>query len=261
MPLLRRLGDPELLQWAVFESAFAAIGAADWDAAERRITDAIAISERSGHDLHGAWFTAHLGWVERQRGRYDRAVELGRRAVRLTAGTHHRWFATTGYSQLGATLLELGRTGEAVDLLTLARDRAEHDGAEAYLLRCLAPLAEATGSPAGAGRGGRAARRRRRARRAGVAAGHRRLSGGRPGMAAAGRARPGPGGARPAARGGGPALVGARPGRGAVVDGRPRRRWAMSRAPGALAAPPSSAAATACPRIERAARTALAALR
>jgi DNA-binding SARP family transcriptional activator len=148
VPLLRRLGDPELLQWAVFESAFGAIGAADWDAAERRITDAIAISERSGHDLHGAWFTAHLGWVERQRGRYDRAVELGRRAVRLTAGTHHRWFATTGYSQLGATLLELGRTDEAVDLLTLARDRAEHDGAEAYLLRCLAPLAEATGSRA-----------------------------------------------------------------------------------------------------------------
>ena len=39
---------------------------------------------------------------------------MGRRAVRLAAGTQHRWFATTGDSLLAGTLLELGRTDEAV---------------------------------------------------------------------------------------------------------------------------------------------------
>ncbi len=147
VPLLRRRGDSELLQWAVFESAFAAFGAADWDAAEGRVGEAITISERSGHELHAGWFTAHLSWLERLRDRYPQALDHGRRAVALTERTSHRWFATTGYSQLGVTLLGMGRTAEAIELLTRACDLAERDGAEAYLLRCLAPLAEATGSP------------------------------------------------------------------------------------------------------------------
>ncbi len=145
-PLLRRLGDPELLQWAVFESAFAAVGAADWAGAEGRIGEAITISERSGYELNGAWFTAHLGWVVRLQGRYHLALDHGRRAVQLASRTDHRWFATPGYSQLATTLLELDRTTEAVELLTAALDRAEREGAEAYVLRCLAPLAEATRS-------------------------------------------------------------------------------------------------------------------
>jgi DNA-binding SARP family transcriptional activator/tetratricopeptide (TPR) repeat protein len=147
VPLLRRLGDAALLQWAVFESAFVAFGAADWGTAEGRIGEAITISERSGHDLHAGWFTAYLSWLERLRCRYPRALDHGRRAIALTEGTNHRWFATVGYSQLGIALLETGRTAEAIELLTRACDRAEPDGAEAYLLRCLAPLAEATGSP------------------------------------------------------------------------------------------------------------------
>ncbi len=148
VPLLRRLGDLELLQWAVFESSFGAIGSADWDTAEHRITEAVTISERGGYDLHGAWFTGHLGWVERLRGRHRAAVEHGRRAVEATRRTPHRWFATCGDSQLAVTLLELGERDEARALLTVARDRAEREGAEAYLLRCLAPLAEVTGSAA-----------------------------------------------------------------------------------------------------------------
>ncbi|HVH21463.1 MAG TPA: AAA family ATPase [Pseudonocardia sp.] len=146
VPMLRRLGDLHLLEWAVFESAFASVGAADWLAAEARINEAITISRRSGYALDESWFTAHLGWVARLQGRYDDAVEHGHRAVRLAAGTEHLWFATTGDSLLAGTLLELGRTSEAARLLGAARQRAQVEGAEAYLLRCLAPLAEATGS-------------------------------------------------------------------------------------------------------------------
>ena len=94
--------------------------------------------------------------------------------------------------ELGKTLVELGRTAEAVELLTGGGTAANRDGAEAYLLRCLAPLAEATGSTeilvdadallgviCGAGR-------------VGVAAGQRCLPGGRPCLAAQWGAGPGP---------------------------------------------------------------------
>jgi hypothetical protein len=47
---------------------------------------------------------------------------------------------------LGTTLLETGATDEAVAVLELARAAAQQDDAEAIVLRCLAPLAEATGS-------------------------------------------------------------------------------------------------------------------
>ena len=51
-PLLRALGDLELLQWTVYESSFAALAAADWDAAERRIREAVDINHRAGPALH-----------------------------------------------------------------------------------------------------------------------------------------------------------------------------------------------------------------
>lgn len=148
VPLVRRLGDPELLQWAVFESAFAAVGAADWDGAEGRIGEAIAISARCGYTLDEGWFTAHLAWVARLRGHHERSLDHAGRAMGLVQGTDHRWYATSADVQMAGTLLELGRTEQAVALLTAARERAEREGAEAYLLRCLGALAEATGSPA-----------------------------------------------------------------------------------------------------------------
>jgi uncharacterized protein HemY len=47
---------------------------------------------------------------------------------------------------LATTLLELGERDEAITLLEQARQAADRDGAQAYLLLCVATLAEATGS-------------------------------------------------------------------------------------------------------------------
>jgi DNA-binding SARP family transcriptional activator/tetratricopeptide (TPR) repeat protein len=146
-PLLRRVGNLELLQWAVFESAFSAIAAADWPTAQHRIEAALAVNHRSGHPVHESWFVAYLGWLARVQGRFDEAVDHGRRAVELADRLAHRWFTPVADALLGTTLLEIGETGEALRLLTAARERAGHNGAEAPLLRCLAPLAEAGGSP------------------------------------------------------------------------------------------------------------------
>jgi hypothetical protein len=80
-------------------------------------------------------------------GHHGPALGHARRAMALAEGTDHRWFATTADVQLGSTLRELGDTEQAVALLTSARKRAEREGAEGHLLRCLGPLAEATGCP------------------------------------------------------------------------------------------------------------------
>ncbi|HVV21395.1 MAG TPA: AAA family ATPase [Pseudonocardiaceae bacterium] len=145
-PMLRRIGDLELLQWAVFESAFSAIAAADWGTATDRFEQALAVNHRSGYPLHESWFVAHLGWLARAQGQWDLALRHGRRAVELAASLPHRWFLPMADALLGSTLLEVGETAEAARLLTGARERAGHNNAEAHLLRCVGPLAEATGS-------------------------------------------------------------------------------------------------------------------
>ncbi|MGD9986695.1 ATP-binding protein [Pseudonocardia sp.] len=147
-PMLRRCGDLELLQWCVFESAFPAAARADWSTATRRIDDALTINRRSGHPVHESWFVAHLGWIARLRGDVAGALHHGRRAVELAGSLSHRWFVSDAGAVLGATLLEAGERAEAVEVLDRALQRVGSNGAEAHLLRCLGPLAEASGSAA-----------------------------------------------------------------------------------------------------------------
>ena len=122
------------------------MGRAAWAEAEQRVDEAIAVSRRS-HRIDESWFVAHLGWLARQQGRLDDAAELGRRAVELAARFSDRWVRPTTEAMLGTTLVELGSHPEAVALLSAARRHAE-GAAEAYQLRCLAPLAEASGDRA-----------------------------------------------------------------------------------------------------------------
>jgi len=93
------------------------------------------------------WFTAHHGWVARLRGRFDEAMARGRAAVALARGTSDAWFAPAAAAFLGCTLLEAGDSGAAATVLREGLDGTSREGAEAYRLRCLAPLADATGDP------------------------------------------------------------------------------------------------------------------
>jgi DNA-binding SARP family transcriptional activator/tetratricopeptide (TPR) repeat protein len=145
-PLVRRLGDLYRLHWVLFESSFAALAAGNWTVAIAGIESALEVHRRSGYRAHGAWHVAVLGAVARLRGRYDEAVAIGRRAVALSEQAPHVWTAAATGAALGTTLLETGAVDEAVAVLETARAAASQDGAEAILLRCLAPLAEATGS-------------------------------------------------------------------------------------------------------------------
>lgn len=144
-PLVRRLGDQKLLVWTLFEAALPDLGRADWVSAERRTEAVIELGRRNGHPTHECWFRAHLSWLARMQGRLDEAVDQGRRAVALATGA---WYQPFTEAMLGTALIETGATEEAVTILAATRSHVGPGGGEAYLLRCLAPLAEASGDRA-----------------------------------------------------------------------------------------------------------------
>jgi DNA-binding SARP family transcriptional activator/tetratricopeptide (TPR) repeat protein len=146
-PQLRSTGDLWRLQWSVFESAYPAMAEADWGLAENRMRAALEINRRSGFLAYGNWFEAHLGWLLRLAGRHDEAVEVGRRAVATRIGGQHPWWRSTACLLLAGTLLEVGERAEAADLLAEGLAAAEQDGSDAYVLGCLALLADVSGDP------------------------------------------------------------------------------------------------------------------
>ncbi|MBA2894509.1 ATP-binding protein [Nonomuraea soli] len=142
-PLLRELGDLWLLQWCVFESALPMVAVGAWDDAAARIHDALAVNRRSGYTGYDRWYLAHLGWIARLRGDYDEAVRYGRQSL---DGDSHAWWTAATPAMHATTLIELGHDAEATALLERAMEACSAHGTLAYTLRCLAPLAEVTGS-------------------------------------------------------------------------------------------------------------------
>jgi DNA-binding SARP family transcriptional activator len=146
-PLLRSLGDLFRLQWAEFESAFPFIAAAEWDKATVAMETALEANRRGGYPHCAVWYTAHLGWLARIRGRDDDAMTFGQRSLALSEQLEHTWWKSAACAIFGMTLLQRGDQAEAVEVLERGLAVAEQAGVEAYLLRCAAPLAAATGSP------------------------------------------------------------------------------------------------------------------
>jgi DNA-binding SARP family transcriptional activator len=143
-PMLRRQGDLLRLHWTTFESAFPALAAGDWPAALARIEDSLVIARQIGTMAHASWHLATVGGIARLQGRLDDALAIGREA--LEASALHAWSLPVAGAELGITLLEAGERDEAIAVLEGTLATADQDGAEARRLRCLAPLAEATGS-------------------------------------------------------------------------------------------------------------------
>jgi DNA-binding SARP family transcriptional activator/energy-coupling factor transporter ATP-binding protein EcfA2 len=146
--VLHRTGDLWMMQWTVFESSFVPLAAGDDAAALERIDAALEVCRRSGYTAYEPFFIAHLGWVHRLAGRLDPALREGRRAAELADRLRHTWWSTTAASLYAGTLLACGEPAEAAAVLRPAAKVADVPGAEAYLLRILGPLAQATGEPA-----------------------------------------------------------------------------------------------------------------
>lgn len=147
-PLLRRQGDLWRLQWTVFESSFPFVAAAEWTAAVAQVEAALAVNRRSGYVGYESWLTAHLGWLARLQGHYRDALGHGRRAINQEPSALHAWFITTAAAMLSTTLMEMGDREQAVAVLRDVPFGGAESQTEAYRLRYLAALAEATGSAA-----------------------------------------------------------------------------------------------------------------
>jgi tetratricopeptide (TPR) repeat protein len=142
--ILRRGFERFFLEWNVFESSFVPLAQGRWDAAVARIEEALALNLRSGHLRYRPMFLAHIGWIHRSRGEYGRALSVGRGAMDLAVETGHPWWMAIASAMLGWTLTELGALDEAVLHLERGLAAADRDGAESYVVRCLAHLALAT---------------------------------------------------------------------------------------------------------------------
>jgi tetratricopeptide (TPR) repeat protein len=144
-PRVRRAGDLLFLQWSVFESAFPHLGAGRWDDADRLFREAMAVNARSGYTGYTGWYVAHRAWLARLAGRTREALALGGEAVAMDS---HAWFRAAVLAIHATTLLSIGAGAEAIPLLERGLEICETHRTAAYRLRCLAPLAEATGSRA-----------------------------------------------------------------------------------------------------------------
>ena len=146
-PLVRRDGDLWRLQWVVLEGAFPAVAAGRWDEAFERVKESLAISRRSGYSAYAGWFTGVLGWLHRLRGDLDGSLSYARQALEFSQESGHSWWRAAACAQYASTLLATGAPrGEAIALLEEGLVQAERGGAEVYVLQCLGPLAELTGS-------------------------------------------------------------------------------------------------------------------
>ncbi len=139
--LARRAGRLVIAQWTVFESAFVPMAAGRWDRAIERIRSALDLNRRVGYRPQGAMLLAHLGWLHRAQGQYAQASAVGLEALVQAEESDHPWWSSFASAMLGWTLTEIGEVEEATRLLEAGVAFAERDGAESYLVRCLAHLA------------------------------------------------------------------------------------------------------------------------
>ncbi len=138
----RERGDEYFLQWTLMESSYAPLERCDWSEAERRIAEALAISERIGDPNSVVLIRDASSWIARCRGDYARSLAYGREAVARadTAGADWLGWAAAG---LATPLLDLRVTEEAVAVLERGLAAAERNRARGQTFRCLGALSSA----------------------------------------------------------------------------------------------------------------------
>jgi hypothetical protein len=88
-------------------------------------------------------FLTTLMWIARARGRYGRALELGRRAIDLATEVDHAEFVSWATQMLGWSLLEVFAIPEAMEQLERSMEVAVGSGNRIEIIRaaCHLPLA------------------------------------------------------------------------------------------------------------------------
>jgi hypothetical protein len=145
LPLLDRLDAMWLRQWAVLESSLVPASTGDWATALELVDRALELNRATGYDAYAGYFLAQRAWLARLSGDLDTALDNGRAAVANASPKAHPWWYAASAGIHATTLLELGRRDDAASLAGAGLAALSPESAAAYRLRCLAPLAAATG--------------------------------------------------------------------------------------------------------------------
>ena len=139
----RQRGDLWYLQWTLCESSYVPLERCDWQEAERRVGEALAISERLGDPQSAVLVRDASSWIARCRGDYAGSLAFGREAVER-ADTHDADWLGWAAAGLATPLLDLRAAKEAVAVLERGLVAAERNHARGQIFRCLGALASAT---------------------------------------------------------------------------------------------------------------------
>jgi class 3 adenylate cyclase len=140
----RRRGDLWYLQWTLCESCYVPLERCDWQEAERRVAEALSISDRMGGERNtGVLFRDTASWIARCRGHYARSLAFGREAVAVADTPEADWLGWAA-AGLAIPLLDLRAAELAVPVLERGLAAAERNRARGQIFRCLGALSSAT---------------------------------------------------------------------------------------------------------------------
>jgi class 3 adenylate cyclase/tetratricopeptide (TPR) repeat protein len=139
----RRRGDLWYLQWTLCESCYVPLERCDWQQAERRVTEAIAVSDRVGGErTSGVLFRDAASWIARCRGDYAQSLALGREALARADTPDASWLGWAA-AGLANPLLDLRAFELAVPILERGLAAAERNRAHGQIFRCVGALSSA----------------------------------------------------------------------------------------------------------------------
>jgi DNA-binding SARP family transcriptional activator/class 3 adenylate cyclase len=140
----RQRGDLWYLQWTLCESCYVPLERCDWQEAERRVAEALSISDRMGGERNtGVLFRDASSWIARCRGHYARSLAFGREAVAVADTPEADWLGWAA-AGLAIPLLDLRAAELAVPVLERGLAAAERNRARGQIFRCLGALSSAT---------------------------------------------------------------------------------------------------------------------
>ncbi|HEY2768638.1 MAG TPA: AAA family ATPase, partial [Solirubrobacteraceae bacterium] len=138
----RRRGEEWYLQWTLCEAAYVPLERCDWPEAERRVTEALHISERIADFVSRVLIGDTLSSIARCRGDYARSLALGREAVAQADTPDADWLGWAA-AGLATPLLDLRAAEEAIVVLERGLAAAERNRARGQIFRCLGALSSA----------------------------------------------------------------------------------------------------------------------
>jgi class 3 adenylate cyclase/tetratricopeptide (TPR) repeat protein len=140
----RQRGDLWYLQWTLCESCYVPLERRDWQEAERRVTEALSISDRMGGERNTrVLFRDAASWIARCRGGYAQSLALGREALERADTPDASWLGWAA-AGLAIPLLDLRAAELAIPVLERGLAAAERNRARGQIFRCLGALSSAT---------------------------------------------------------------------------------------------------------------------